>query len=506
MLKSRATSAAVCVALGAAGKVFVQIAQVAILTRLLSPDDFGIMAIVMVVVSVGSLFSDGGLSSAFLQRRDVPDDARSSLYWLNVALALVVGIAIALMAPVVAWIYGEQALTGVILASTPVFALGALGRQFEVASEKSLRFGNLVLIEFCAALLGAGAAIGGALIGWEAYSLVAAALVTAASRSVLAFAVLSGGWRPSLRLRWTDVRPYAGFGSATLTSNLVNQFNASIDLILGGRLLGLDALGLYSVPRSLVLNVQNAVNPVVTRVGFPVIAEVQHDRDAVLRAYQGVVRVVAIVGAPIYAGIAVLSIDLCHVLLGPTWTDASPTLTVLACWGYFRSLGNPVGALLLGVGRADIALRWNVALLFVYPAGLWLGSHWGPIGLAVALLCTSALLLIPGWRWLVFPHTGWTHNTFAGTILVPAAVAAAAWIVASGVAALITRSSWRILLTTAVSIAAYTIVIWTAAQLRSLQVLNRVGRQRGAYDAGTPEYVSKSDGHTNRGGCAERDT
>jgi hypothetical protein len=146
MLKSRATSAAVWLAFGAAGKVLIQIAQVAILTRLLSPDDFGIMAIVMVVVSVGSLFSDGGLSSAFLQRRDVPDDARSSLYWLNVALAL------ALLAPVLAWIFGEQELTGVILASTPVFALGALGRQFEVASEKSLRFGNLVLIEFCAAL------------------------------------------------------------------------------------------------------------------------------------------------------------------------------------------------------------------------------------------------------------------------------------------------------------------------------------------------------------------
>ena len=455
MLKSRATSAAVCVALGAAGKVLIQLAQVAILTRLLSPNDFGIMAIVMVVVSVGSLFSDGGLSSAFLQRRDVPDDARSSLYWLNVALALAVGIAIALLAPVLAWIFGEQGLTGVILASTPVFALGALGRQFEVASEKSLRFGNLVLIEFCAALLGAVAAIGGALIGWEAYSLVAAALVTAASRSLLAFAVLSNGWRPSLRLRWIDVQPYAGFGSATLASNLVNQLNASVDLILGGRLLGLDALGLYSVPRSLVLNVQNAVNPVVTRVGFPVIAEVQHDRDAVLRAYKSIVWAVALVGAPIYAGITVLSKDICHVLLGPTWTDASTTLTILACWGYFRSLGNPVGALLLGVGRADVALRWNIALLLVYPASLWFGSQWGPNGLATALLCTSTLLLMPGWRWLVFPHTGWSALNFARTVLAPAAVAAGAWTLANLAAATISSAPFRILLTIALGTIVY---------------------------------------------------
>ena len=504
--RTRATRAAAWVALGSAGRVLIQIAQVAILTRLLSPDDFGVMAIVMVVVSVGSLFSDGGLSSAFLQRREVPDNARSSLYWLNIALALGVGITVALLAPGISWIYGERKLTGVMIASTPVFVLGALGRQFEVASEKSLRFGNLVLIEFCAALLGAGTALGGALLGWQAYSLVAAALVSAAVRSLLAFFVLAGGWRPSFRLRWTDVQPYVGFGSANLASNLVNQLNASVDLILGGRLLGIDALGLYSVPRSLVLNVQNAVNPVVTRVGFPVIAEVQHDRDAVLRAYQGIVRVVALVGAPIYAGIAVLSKDICHLLLGPTWTDASTTLTALACWGYFRSLGNPVGALLLGVGRADVALRWNIALLLVYPASLWFGSQWGPTGLATGLLCASALLLIPGWRWLVFPHTGWAAPNFTRTILTPATVAAAAWAVSSVITSPDTCSSWRELLTTTVSIAAYTSVMWTAARLRSMQTLIRVGPKSGAHDAGTQEYVDESDSCAQRGEGAGRDT
>lgn len=460
MLRTRATSAAAWVSISSAGRVLVQIAQVAILTRLLSPDDFGIMAIVMVIVSVGSLFSDGGLSSAFLQRRDVPDNARSSLYWLNIALALGVGIMVALLAPGLSWIYGEPALTGVMIVSTPVFVLGALGRQFEVASEKSLRFGNLVLIELCAALLGAGAALGGALLGWQAYALVAAALVSAAVRSLLAVIVLADGWRPSFRLRWSDVQPYVGFGSANLASNLVNQLNASVDLILGGRVLGLDALGLYSVPRSLVLNVQNAVNPVVTRVGFPVIAEVQHDRDAVLRAYQGIVRVVALVGAPIYAGIAVLSKDICDVLLGPTWTDASTTLTILACWGYFRSLSNPAGALLLGVGRADVALRWNIALLFVYPAGLWFGSQWGPNGLATGLLCTSAILLIPGWRWLVFPHTGWSALDFARTVLAPAAVAAGAWSGATVVAAPITSPWWRLSLTVGLAAAGYVALGW----------------------------------------------
>ena len=369
-------------------------------------------------------------------------------------------VVVAVAAPLIAWVYKAPTLTGVMLVCAPVFVLGALGRQFEVASEKSLQFRKLVMIECCAALSGCGAAIIGALLGWHAYSLALAALVNAAVRSLLAFVALSDGWRPSVRLRWADVRPYLGFGGATLTSSLVNQVNASIDLILGGRLVGLDALGFYSVPRSFVLSVQNSVNPVVTRVGFPVIAEVQHDREAVLRAYHSVVGAVAVVGAPIYAGIAVLSRDICQNLLGPTWADASTSLSILACWGYFRSLGNPAGALLLGVGRADVALKWNVALLVVYPTALWIGSGWGTIGLASSLLVTSMLLMVPGWRWLVFPYTHWRFAGFAKSTALPAGIAAAAWLCASAMAGAIEMPAWRIGATISVAFAAYLGTVW----------------------------------------------
>lgn len=134
--------------------------------------------------------------------------------------------------------------------------------------------------------------------------------------------------------------------------------------------------------------------------------------------------------------------------LGPTWTDASVPLTIPACLGYFRSLSNPAGALLLGVGRADVALRWKIALLLVYPAGLWIGSQWGPNGLATGLLCTSALLLIPGWIWLVFLHNGWSAFDFARTVLAPAAVAAGAWAVAGLLSTPISSPWWQLAGTT----------------------------------------------------------
>lgn len=457
-MKARAMNAAGWVALGSGGRVLVQVIQLSVLTRLLTPDDFGLMAIVLVVVSIGTLFSDSGLSSAFLQRRMVSDEARSSLYWLNIILATAVAVLIALLAPVLSLVFEAPATTGVVLVCCPILVLGALGRQFEVASEKALRFRPLVLIELCATVIGFITAVSGALAGWHAYSLAAAALMTAASRAILAFTVLSHGWRPRKHLQWTEIRPYLGFGSATLASNLVNQLNASIDLMLGGRFLGMDSLGLYSVPRALVLNLQNAINPIVTRVGFPVIAQIQADRDAVRRAYQAVMNVVCVVGAPLYVAVAVLSKEICELLLGPNWLDSAAPLSLLAVWGYLRSQGNPVGALLLGVGRADVALHWNLALLAVYPIALWIGSWYGTTGLATSLLICAAALFVPGWRWLVFPHTGWSFWDYARTTLQPLAVAGACFGLAAWGVGTAESPLARILFVGAIGSGAYALV------------------------------------------------
>ena len=460
MLKARATSAASWTTVGSIGRVVLQVTQVTVLTRLLTPDDFGLMAIVMVMVSLGSLFSDGGLSSAFVHRRGVTDADRSSLYWLNVLLATSVALLVIGTAPILAWFYRTPTIAWIVLICSPIFVLGAIGRQFEIASEKSLRFRPLVLIELGSGMLGVLIAIMCALTGLGIYSLALAALATALSRTALAVAAFSSDWRPQTRLRWSEVQPFLGFGGATVASNIVNHFNSTIDVLIGGRLLGTDALGLYSVPRSLVLNVQSAVNPIVTRVGFPVIAELQHDREAVRRAYQMVLNVVATAGAPVYMGLAVLSAEICDLLLGPSWKGSAKTLSLLAVWAAFRSLGNPAGALLLGVGRASVALYWNLSLLAVYPLALWVGSAFGPTGLAASLLVSAMALFIPGWRWLVYPYTEWRFSSYAKTTILPLCNAACSLLLSSWCACFAQSSLARVALTVSIGGGAYLLLTW----------------------------------------------
>lgn len=272
-----------------------------------------------------------------------------------------------------------------------------------MAAEKKLMFRAVMLIEVAAALCGFAVALFGAWKGWGVYALIAGAIASATASSLLLWLFLSQGWRPARHLRFKDVQSFLGFGSALVVSNLVNQINLTIDMILGGRMLAASQLGYYSIPRDLMLRVQFVVNPIITRVAFPLIAEVHHDTRRVRSIYLQTLNMTASTNAPIYMGAAFFAHDIVSLLLGRGWEQSASILQILALWGALRSIGNPVGSLLLGTGRATLSLTWNLGLLVVIPPALWIGSSFGPVGMAYALLALQVALFVPAWFILVRP-------------------------------------------------------------------------------------------------------
>jgi lipopolysaccharide exporter len=414
-LKNRTFSAVRWTTTSAVARAALQIVQVAVLARLLTPGDYGLMAMVGVVLSFAALFSDLGVNSAFVQRQNVSLEQRASLFWFNVAMGFGISLLVVAASPLVAWIFGDERLTPLMMLSASTFVIGALGQQVRMAAEKDLDFRAIVPLEISVAILGFVVAVLLAILGWGVYSLVFGGIASATFGTALAWKYLSRGWRPMWRLRMTDVRPFLGFGGAMVANNIVGQINMTIDLFLGGRLLGAAQLGLYSVPRNLVLQLQFMVNPIITRVGFPLIAQVQHDLARVRSIYLKTMNMTASTNAPLYVGIAVFAPELVAVLLGDRWHGSISLLRILAIWGFFRSTGNPVGSLLYGMGRADLVLKWNTTLLFIIPPMIWLGSQYGPAGLAWALLGLSIILYIPNWLFLVRPvcHAGFYEYSVA---------------------------------------------------------------------------------------------
>lgn len=402
-LRKQTFSAVRWTTVGTLVKTFLQIAQVAVLARILEPEDYGLMAMVTVVLGFASLFSDFGVNSAFVQRRDVSDSQRSSLFWFNVIVSFCLMVLVVALSPLLALFFGDERLTPLMMLSATIFFISAIGIQVRMAAEKILLFRNVMLIEVASALIGFSVALWGAWQGWGVYALIAAAIMAAITSTIFLWLFLSLGWRPALHLRFKEVQSFLGFGSALVANNLVNQINLTIDIILGGRMLAASQLGFYSIPRDLMLRVQFVINPIITRVAFPLIAELQKDTDRVRSIYLQTLNMTASINAPIYMGIAFFPHEIVEVLLGSGWEQSANIIQILALWSGLRSTGNPVGSLLLGMGRATLALKWNLGVLFVVPPTIWLGSQFGPVGMAYALLILQVIFFVPGWFFLVRP-------------------------------------------------------------------------------------------------------
>ena len=153
-----------------------QFIQWAVLARLLAPEDFGLMSMAMIVIGMADAFTDMGVSSAIIHRRDATRRQLSSLYWLNIVLGVVVFLLVAGLSPMIAKFFNEPEVARLLTLAAIVFLIAPLGQQFRVLLEKELQFNRLARIDMIGAAGGAGTAITTALLGYGVYSLIWGAL------------------------------------------------------------------------------------------------------------------------------------------------------------------------------------------------------------------------------------------------------------------------------------------------------------------------------------------
>lgn len=233
------------------GRSALSFLQMAILARLLSPADFGLMALIVAIAAFAQIFSDMGVSNAIIHHQQVSQEELSSLYWLNVLASVAIMFSVMLAGSAIARIYDAPALQPVLMVVSISFLISALGQQLRVVAEKEMRFAVLARIELVAAVFGFLVAVAWALVWPSVYALVAGLMASGAMLTILSWRNLANGWRPMMRLRLREIRHFLAFGGYMVANNLVNTFNAQADIFIGGRLLIASALGIYSLPREL---------------------------------------------------------------------------------------------------------------------------------------------------------------------------------------------------------------------------------------------------------------
>ena len=362
----------------------------AILARLLTPEDFGVVGFATVVVAYLIVIQDLGFGAALIQRRDDIDDAADTVF----TLGLLTGSALALItivgAPTVAAWFGEPRVTPMLRVLALGFVIGAAGNTHVTLLRRHLRFHLRAVPEVGGTAVRGVVAVVCALAGLGPWALIIGHLAGVGTSTILAWVVEP--WRPRLRLVRSLVRPLGRFGMPLLGANAVHALVANLDYLIVGKVLGGSALGIYTLAYRLPELLLLGVVAVLNRALFPALAEVQNRPEDLRKGFLATMRYVPMAVVPIGIGLMITAEPIIMVTLGEQWIDAVPVMRVLAAYALASSLMVADGDVYKATGRSGLLARFAALKLALLVPALLIGAQHGLVAVASAHLATTVVV------------------------------------------------------------------------------------------------------------------
>lgn len=398
-LSRRKTAGWVVVTGGAQAVRFVlTLASTAILARLLSPTDFGLIAAASPVLAFTAMLQNLGLNEALVQRPDLQKRHINALFYLMVAFSAVIALALILGAPSLASLLREPRLAGIIQAMAGIALIVAVGATPIALMNRRLQFRQLAVIDICSAVAGLVVGIVFALATRSYWALVA---MQAATLTVqLAGAFICAKWRPGAATFDEEFRRMVGLGAGFSTFNLLNFLSRNADLILIARFHGATALGFYERAYKMMLApLWQSVTP-FGRVLTPVLSRLQNDPVTYRQRYFESVALLMSVVQPAIVAALMFSDAAVGLVLGPGWLPSSPIFFWLCLTALHQVQTLSLGWLFVSQGRAR-----EFALLGAIGAGVIvtsfvIGLPYGPVGVAMAYAIADIGLRAPITWWV----------------------------------------------------------------------------------------------------------
>jgi O-antigen/teichoic acid export membrane protein len=438
---------------GGAAKAVAQLANFAIrlgslmvLARLLSPAEFGLVAMVNAVAGVFTLMRDAGLSIATVQSKSISHEQVSTLFWINTGLGLAMSAAFFGLAPVLVAFYGEPRLYWITVAVGSGFILNAAGVQHSALLQRQMRFATLAAIETVALVVSTAVGVIMAVRGFGHRALVAITLSAPAITSICAW--LAGGWIPGRPRRHTGLAPMLRFGGAVTLNTLVVYVAYNLDKVLLGRFGGANVLGVYGRAYQLVNIPTENLNAAVGGVAISALSRI-HDDPARYRSYflKGYATVLSTT-VPVTVACVIFAADIVRVALGVRWADAAPLLRLLAPTILVFALINPLSWLMLSSNLASRSLRMALVIAPLVVASYAIGLPYGAVGVATGFSTMMVLLALPLTLWAIHGTvvTAWDLLRAAGPALLSGVVATVACLAAAPWLSLVPNPVARLML------------------------------------------------------------
>ena len=373
--------------------IFVQLASTVLLARLLSPHDFGLVAMVMALVGFAPMLIDLGTSEAAAQKTHISRTEVSSLFWLNVAIGAGSAALLALSSGLIARFFGEPSLASIVLVLSCTLVLGAMYNQHYALMRRVMEFRHIAMIDISANVVGSMVSVAMAFAGWGYWSLVAKPIVTSAMTVVSVW--ICCPWVPGRPRLTSDVKELLGFGMGVAGFTMTDYVARSADRVALGYFYGAGPLGYFQNAFTVYSNLLSILTEPLHNIAVSGLSKLRGNLDELKRSWAVALSSLTFFSSMAFAMLAVTGQDFVVILLGPKWAPAGPLLCILAVKGIAQSVERTMGWIHVAAGRSDRWMRWGIFSAVCQLVALGVGLPFGITGVAVAYVIATFGLVVP---------------------------------------------------------------------------------------------------------------
>lgn len=329
-----------------------------ILTRLLTPEDFGLIGMITIFIVIGQSLTNSGFGQALIQKKNADNVDFSTVYYFNIIASLSIYFILYFTAPLIADFYNQPQLVLLIKVICLSFVIDALGRIHIVHLEKNLDFKSQSIIGGISVLIAGIISITMAYTGYGVWALVAHTVIKSIITTILFWWVSK--WRPLLAFSKKSLKSLFMFGSKILVAGLMQSIFQNIYFLIIGRVFSAQSLGYFTRATQFKDLPIITLTSMIQKVTFPVFSEIQDDDEKLISGYTKAIRMLSLIVLPLMGIIIIASEPLIDIVLGDKWLPVVPYLNLMAAYGWMYIIYVMNHQIITVKGRSDYYLHIKI--------------------------------------------------------------------------------------------------------------------------------------------------
>jgi len=371
----------------------ISLSSTLILARMLTPDDFGLVAMVVIIINFANILKSAGLSMATIQQTVITEEQVSSLFWINIIFSFSIAIIIVLMAPIAVEFYKRRELLNITFIMAGTFFISGITSQHQAILNRLLRFDIIGLVSIISNLLGLIVAIFLAYLKFSFYAIVLNSLASSIISGLLTFYFFP--WKPKLMYKANGLRKMIFFGLDITAFELVNYFSRNADNLLIGKFIGASDLGQYNKAYSIFLMPIQRIRIPVNSVSIPVLSKLKDKPNEFKKYASFILELYAFISFPLAIIFFLKSNFVIDVMLGPGWQAAADVFRILAIIEPLQIISGVRGAVMVSSGFTRRYFYLGLVNGIFTVVSFIIGIKFGIIGIAKAYVLSQLIIFVP---------------------------------------------------------------------------------------------------------------